>query len=296
MNSIISSSSSLQNLTLSFRAQELDLELYNNHGLLSFVDEREKTKNAFNALIYKNLLLQLTTDLPTANFILLKGLSLLTLLYENQPYRPFTDLDLLVSNEEDRRMIDQYFLKKGYKKLFDRLSPHKTVYSIFDSDNELVIEVHSRLFKHCPYDPEVFFINELKLYTLAPYDQCLFLIYHLVYQHTFLKLMWLNDIYLLFEKYNLDNNVLLKKSVPLGLKKSLLLFFTARKIFYGKESEIRVPIFFRILISKNFLLRPKNHFIRYHLIKIASKKNFLSAIKYYFLWIKNFLTKKKFTR
>lgn len=296
MNLIINFNNNLENIRQTLLGHKLSIELYKNHGLLCFVDQKEKEKNALISLHYQELLTQLREKLPQIKIIILKGLSLVSQLYENQPYRPFTDLDLLIFEKEDRNILDLYLLKNGFSKSTDELSPHKIVYNKMFDHSELVIEVHKELYPHRKWLPETLYLNDLKVYSLAPTDHALFLIFHLVYQHSFLKLMWLNDLYLLFEKYPLDVNQLYLKARDLGLGRSLQLFLAAMKNFYGKNYDRKISRLALLLVNTNFLLDPKKHFIRYLLVKTLSKQDLFSAFRYYFLWFNFFLKKKKFNR
>lgn len=245
-----------------------------SHGLLGLVDAQYRSQIAHVSLYYRELLALLQAHFPNHSIIVLKGLSLTDRLYNQEPMRPLHDCDLLITSADQRREVMDFLIHHRQFRLLppDPLSQYKHVLCLDEGPIDLVVEIHEKIFSHLAQSP----LDD-------PEDELLFLIYHCVTQHTFLRLIWLVDIYLYFKQVPLRMDVLWGKAQELGLERSLGFCLQALNLVFS--TQYKSGWLARVLITKSFLLEPKSSFYHYHAIKWLSKPNLFKAIWYYPKWL-----------
>ena len=135
--------------------------------------------------------------------LLLKGAALLTTLYEDPALRPMDDLDLLV-HEEDLEKAHHLFITAGYPLTGKEYWPWWRKFGGARSylRDDVLVELHWNLGgPDFPLSSAEVFTRTKKIalsgtqaLTLAPEDFLLYHLYHAVYHHAILKLIWLMDI------------------------------------------------------------------------------------------------------
>ena len=248
-------------------------EHYGEHGLEELFSSSKKT--AIKTLLYRDIYQQVTNAF--SDIIVLKGLSLTDSYYDGQPIRPFSDLDLLVQNKKTYEKLRSFLLQQGFIQSLQttKLSSHKNTFVKYSNNIDLVVEVHSKLYGHLD-----FFVNEFSIY-----ENLLYLTYHLAYQHNFLRLIWLSDLYLIYQKETISFAVLKEKASHYKLTNSLKMTTYLLNHYFNANLPITSKWYYRFLFSRSFLRNPKGNLIRYHLIKILSKDRLYDSFKYYFIWI-----------
>lgn len=135
--------------------------------------------------------------------VLLKGAALLTTLYKDPTLRPMDDLDLLV-HEENLEKANHLFITAGYPLTGREYWPWWRKFGGARSylRDGVLVELHWNL--GGPDFPlssaEVFararkiVVSGAQALTLSPEDFLLYHLYHAVYHHAVLKLIWLMDI------------------------------------------------------------------------------------------------------
>jgi hypothetical protein len=135
--------------------------------------------------------------------VLLKGAALLTALYKDPALRPMDDLDLLV-HEEDLAKAHHLFITAGYPLTGKEYWPwwRKFGGARNYSRGSVLVELHWNLGgPDFPLSSAEVFTRTKKIalsgtqaLTLSPEDFLLYHLYHAVYHHAILKLIWLMDI------------------------------------------------------------------------------------------------------
>jgi hypothetical protein len=135
--------------------------------------------------------------------VLLKGAALLTTLYKDPALRPMDDLDLLV-HEEDLATAHHLFINAGYPLTGREYWPWWRKFGGARSylRDGVLVELHwslggpdfplssAEVFAHA----KKIVISGAQALTLSPEDFLLYHLYHAVYHHAVLKLIWLMDI------------------------------------------------------------------------------------------------------
>ncbi|EQC51391.1 nucleotidyltransferase family protein [Bacteriovorax sp. DB6_IX] len=231
---------------------------------------------------------------------LLKGICLVQDIYQDPSQRFLADIDLLLSPEEFVKM-EEILLGLGYSKDIEdkwEANNFKTNFRKNIGPYELVIELHSRLF---------FMQNGVSFkkkrvegyssfYELDREDMLIHLMGHLGYQHTFISIHWLYDIYLFLLKYDQDLDWdYIKKSLE-GLEQlnsariclnSILAVF---KLESKGLSYLRQSLFSKLaglVMNSSFYLSTSDSYIRYYIVKHFTKDSLREALRYDYLWLKN---------
>jgi hypothetical protein len=135
--------------------------------------------------------------------ILLKGAALLAAVYDDPAHRPMSDIDLLI-REEDLERAHHLILKEGYQLIGVEYWPW---WRKFGGERAYLgdvfrIDLHWRLefLGLQPSSGDIFTrtrkatISGAEALILLPEELLLHLIHHMVYQHLYLRLIWLFDI------------------------------------------------------------------------------------------------------
>lgn len=226
---------------------------------------------------------------------ILKGFSLMGDIYPDWGSRFASDIDLLIEAEKISVARD-LFIEEGYKEIQESKWKGNNFKATFTKTLPLLtltIEVHTKLFWHLEnIDLKKDAISEEHSYKrLCKEDQLIHLCGHLGFQHTFIKLFWLFDIKKYVEKYSttLDWDYFWDKSKAMNLRDacSLVLSLVDCKQVPPLSLKIRM---LKALCSEAFLIAPRNHYLRYFLIKVFIKDRLADSLNYlssYFLKIRS---------
>lgn len=230
--------------------------------------------------------------------VLLKGIHLISEnIYPHLGMRFMGDVDILI-NKGDLDLCDFIFKKHGYRDITKgtwEANKFKKVYLKESHGLELVIELHTRLF----YQEERGFKWESKPHPefpdfelLTPEDLFIHLCGHLAYQHTFISLHWLYDIFLVVKHYQIDWEKVELRARQVHVLRSCQLILLLLKNYFGLKDlpDLGIPMplsdFGTKLISKKFLSDPHSFPKRYWLIKHLTKDHMKDALIYDFNWLK----------
>lgn len=168
---------------------------------------------------------------------------------------------------------------------------------------EINIELHTKLFaneKNFIWDYEK--SKHFNFYKLNIEHNFIHLAGHLAFQHTFLKLYWLFDIYFYLKKY--QNAMNWKKvhteSIRLNLNQSVTMCLWAIYKYFNLEFNNEAMSLFQIkkfklwkkILTLNFLIRPQANLFQYILIKHLTKDHLIRGFLYDLRWIHHYLIKK----
>lgn len=217
-----------------------------------------------------------------------KGVALLQSIYPDMGSRFMSDCDLLV-NPQDLEKIKEVLLDNGFtiiksSKWF--ANEFKVEFTKICDSIQINIEVHTKLLYH--HDFQVWNRVELDEYfdTLSREDHFLYLCSHLAFSHTFLKLFWLFDIYLLHcENKNLNYLNLLPRAKELKVINSLrMVSFCLNRFFLTKIEYSFTDFLYDKLFTHKVLWKVRQTGLKYFLIKHLSKDSLLLSFKYDFFW------------
>lgn len=223
--------------------------------------------------------------------VTLKGMSLLDTIYTDLGSRFMSDIDLLLPLDKFEQM-EQILIEDGYgKNSITKWEANyfKGEYSKFIDEEEVCIELHSKLYYHCKNDFEDFSLvtSSIKnIKKLELHEQLIHLCTHAGFQHTFLNLYWLFDIAFLIERErsNIDASKLLKLATKYKVKNSLTMALQIVRDYFGVEfGEFLKP---KAKISADFLWSDNRRSVEYLKVKHLTKDSLLEALKYdinYFL-------------
>jgi hypothetical protein len=229
-------------------------------------------------------------DLP----ILLKGATLIEDIYPELGSRPMCDIDFLIRPEQ-HQCCSEWLLNLGFSQVEIKTWKGDDFKSIFKkkcNGEDIIIEVHTRLFWHTNFDvchnlQQSKYSGFLKL---SLEENIVYLVGHLGFQHTLSKLSWFFDLYYLIDqnKERIDWKRVKKISSQMKLKRSLnLISWILNKYFFSKQL---IPIDYRPsmrvqrIITTEFLWKDVRPKMGYYLIKHLLKDSFIDALKYDFLW------------
>lgn len=174
------------------------------------------------------------------------------------------------------------------------LSPHKSIFTLNHENFPVVVEVHQKLISTEPPDWQwkVAPSESLGIFNLRPEDEFLFLMHHLSYQHTFLKLYWLNDIYLFLNQYGrtMDWEEVFALARLLKRRRSL-------QVVLSLMSKYRSDTWMSSLsdqgllaetmgIDEEFLWQPRKRWILYYWVKHRLKDSFIESLRYDWDWVR----------
>lgn len=203
----------------------------------------------------------------------LKGIYLLNAVYGDLGLRRMSDIDILTDSET---VLAHILEEKGYRKI--DCTEYKTTYSRLVDGNEVAFEIHSRLYDDKTIVPEI----EQKHLTIE--EHFYFLVYHLGYQHTYLRLNWFIDLYMFLSKYNLDINQILKMARERNQEKAFLITLYFYNNFFGTHYPSRKPLL-ADRFDFNFFIEPQKNWMSYQLLKHQTKQSYLDAFKYDLNWL-----------
>lgn len=280
------------------------------HHLLGHVYHRTQQKDYYpywksqltRNFVVKNELEKLSEDIINQKITvcLLKGYSLMGDIYEDWGERFASDVDLLVSRNNLWRLTD-ILQMYGYEKRTEKKwlgNQHKYTFEKRMGESSVVIEVHTQLFWHKTLaSEEGLKESQVKGFkVLNAENQLIHLCGHLAFQHTYLKLFWLMDIYKYVEKFKttIDWNVFWAQARKARLYKSC--FFTLflcqklglniQTIIYRAPKQSKVSIYLlKKLVDYQFLYNPRNYPVRFLLVKNLIKDSFFDNIRYWWAWL-----------
>lgn len=251
--------------------------------------ERAWKQQWFRNKVYQDTLAEIA-PLLGENVVILKGMALLESLYEDSGKRFMSDIDLLVSIDDLDRireiLKDNEFeeLNENKKWLGDNFKSEwtKTIYGV-----EVNIELHTRLFYH---------VSDLKWSTipskivplrlLCVEDMFLHLIGHCAFQHNFLKLYWLFDIYFFQKENQIDWVKLIEKAEKMKIKSSTLAtIWTLNKFFATNiDSDYEPSEKIMKIITSDYLINPNQGGRDYYKLKHYLKDSFFESLRYDLFW------------
>ena len=229
--------------------------------------------------------------------VLLKGISLVHSLYPDFGSRYMSDMDVLIE-KKSLTALERILTNHGYQPVKEskwEANDHKITYEKTSSDANLIIEVHFQLFYHVDHP-----VSDFLPWIHPPYKilnsemNLLHLIGHIAFSHTFIKFLWMIDIYRfisLNEKiinwnyfFELVNKHQLKNSCDMVF--FILDNFFKYQVLDGANALSRFKkTIYRQLITFPFLMANQNFKIQYLLVKHLTKDHPWTAIKYDVCWI-----------
>lgn len=252
---------------------------------------------------YLDLLNEFSKDCPKA--IILKGSHLLLEgIYSFPAHRFMGDVDLLI-REEDQGLWKDYLTSKGFSDITNdskgtwEANNFKRVFLKEDQELEFAIELHTRLF----FQEELNFSWETQDSRLKPFsiltneDLFIHLCGHLAYQHTFISLHWLYDLFKLVQVVDLDFKKIEERAKKAQVLRSCqLVLWCLREYFNGHSlPSLGISPFVRslakIFLTKSYLVDPTNFAFSYMAVKHLSKDHLHQAIIYDLLWFKSRMKK-----
>lgn len=264
-------------------------ECLTNHSLRGYLypDSIDWKKQYFRNTVQLQMISTLADDILLQDkFIVLKGMSFGEYeIYQNWGERHTSDIDLLV---EDIVFFSNRLRQLGFHLVENHKwkgNDFKGVFCKYEAGIEVIIELHSRLFFHTNGTALKFKKINSNFYVFEIEDLLLHLVGHLGFQHTFLKIHWLLDIFLLLEKYQSTINwerffYLLDK---FQLKRSW--HYTVMFLDLVFKNNKPKGFYDRFLVDTKLLLFPEKQFLRYYLLKNSLKDSFYISLKYNLLWL-----------
>lgn len=235
--------------------------------------------------------------------VLLKGAALLLDIYPDLGSRFLSDVDILIDKNNypkwEKNLKDNGFTPLEIPTFFG--NHFKSQWVKLRDEVEINFELHTQLFFHLKDHQSNLIdspINGFKQMTLE--DNFLHLAGHLAFQHTFLKLYWLYDIYFFVEKYNklINWNLVEKKSKEQGLFNSVQMCLWCLNEYFSLDQALQSTFnldkkyWWQQYLTMQFLLYPDQNKIPYYLIKHATKDNLKDSIGYDITWFWHYKLKK----
>ncbi len=239
--------------------------------------------------------------------VILKGLSFLGRIYSNGGERAISDIDLYLSRE-DEIIIKKMLTKNGFIAHSER--------DQWEGDNFkslwftpphwpcATIELHFDLFYHrkqmnIPGVRRFAEFQNIKL--LEENVEMSYLIGHLAFQHTFLKLFWLVDVDRLYriESDQIECAKMLSIAHKWGLFRAHQMVFYVLLTFFKtplrqdlcEAFQLSKPALWKLFLTKKFLLRGRQSGVSYYLLKHMTKDSLLTALVYDLRWIRHMIKK-----
>ncbi len=283
--------------------QETEIDSHHLSGLVYSKFKLIKYKAIWKKQLIQNKLFFKELKILTSIFekegikiSVLKGFSLLDDIYTDWGARSTSDIDILIeqNNFSEAKKIIQ---NNGYREINEYKWKGNCFKVLFEKKISLLtvtIELHHQLFWHNKFinsNPRKS-TSKIEATFLSLEDQLIHLCGHLAFQHNYLKLFWLFDIKYFVEKYQnqISWDLFWKRAEENKLIVScqLTLSLISKKNY--KYSSLKLVLLTR-LCDKNYLLNPRNYFIKYYLIKFLLKDNLIDN----FIYIFNYPIKKKIT-
>jgi hypothetical protein len=243
------------------------------------------------------------------NATILKGSHLLFDLYPDLGSRFLSDIDLLISKED----IEKWKLiltELNYKVIIQKTfhgNNFKEEWCKKIGDVEINIELHTKLFFHLEHESwQVECTPFSNIMKLRNEDFFIHLCGHLAFQHNFLKLYWLFDIYFFYKKYfnQMDWEYIKLKSTRTGLYRSVEMCLWIIKKYFAVTFDENIEKLFEInkkrwwnkLLTLDFLLYPLARKRRYFLLKHATKDQLTAALVYDLTWFFHYKVQKLWSK
>lgn len=240
-----------------------------------FTEMQYLQTNLLNELYLRELLkIQQIAHARGHQCIPVKGAFLLQNLYDDLGMRKMSDVDVLTGQLLPLRDL---FLAEGYQEV-DQTDYKLSVSKMIDG-NEVVFELHSRLYS----DPKI----ELKYdgSGLALQEHFYYLVYHLSYQHTFLRMNWFVDVALFLQRFPHIGLGILELAQVRGHSRAFRLTFQ----FLSRLFNVHGPSVPELPISSwyplSFFLDPKAHPVKYYVLKHMTKDGLVEALGYDLRWL-----------
>lgn len=205
----------------------------------------------------------------------LKGIYLLEHVYVDFGLRKMSDIDLLT---DDVVGLQRLLTQIGYS-IIDQTAYKVTLSKLVDGQ-EVAFELHQRLYRQ--QNIELDQSNGM----LSSKEHLYYLIYHLSYQHTFLRLNWFLDIIYFNEKYSPNISEILSLAKQRGHLRAFKLTFEILNTFFNQNFDIASTLL-PGWVDENFLLDPMKHKMKYYFLKHLAKENIYDALSYNYVWLKN---------
>ena len=287
--------------------QNKHIELFNEHHIEGLFYKKfnyaEGLSQYKKQWIHNQTILQVLDDLNTmllttkTKATLLKGSHLLLDLYTDIGSRFLSDIDLLISPLEIdiwEKILTEYGCTPILEKKF-HANIFKAEWCKKVGEIEINIEIHTKLFFHLKSEKwELLPTPFSNLTKLRDEDLLLHLCGHLAFQHTFLKLYWLFDIYFFYQlKHStIDWDYLKLKSKSHHLYRSIQMCLWILDQYFAIKMEVGVIELFELnkkfwwkkLLTINFLMYPHHYRFQYLLLKHATKNHLSQAFLYDLSW------------
>lgn len=238
--------------------------------------------------------------------VILKGIDLLLNLYDDNGMRFMSDIDLLVE-EKDLPLWEKILSEESFHPL--SVSDfggtiHKKDWRKMSGEVEVNLEIHTRLFYHLDEKNDQWNTGPSRLpglLQLKREDLFVHLAGHLAFQHTFSRLNWTLDLFYFYQKwgdrlnwqhvYRIAQEKKLVRSVQMALWILQTHFSVSLSAEVSRLFDVQKNSWWKKWLTMNFLLFPQKYFIKYVLIKHATKDSFSEALKYDLHWFYRMIKK-----
>jgi len=263
--------------------------LFREFGIETGSGEKAWKQQWFHNTVLQDTLTELALDLGE-DVIVLKGMALLDSIYEDTGKRFMSDIDLLIP-ERDLERISRLFKDRGFSPITEAQwygNDFKTEWTKTVNGIEVNIELHTRLFFHTEdieWSTKEYSISPLRC--LRNEEMVLHLIGHCAFQHNFLKLYWLIDVYLFQREKNIDWARIQVLASEMKLTKSVeSTVYVLNKFFDCKIEGVPIPNIKLVnLLNEELLINPNQIGKSYFKLKHLLKDSVLVSFQYDLLWI-----------
>ncbi len=246
-------------------------------------------------LLNQSYLQEIQSFSPPREATLLKGGHLLSKgIYPHIGERFMGDIDLLIK-KEDLSSWQTFLENHGYKNITKdswEANQFKSMFLKEIDGLELVIELHTRLFFQEGTHFEWNIKKENPYSFLSSEDLFIHLSGHLAYQHTFISLHWLYDLFLLVKHQPLNWDLIFQRAKKAKVYQSChLVLWCLREHFQlddlpKPDFSPMMKIIVKNLLTKKFLCEPTKSTLNYQMVKHITKDQLSDALIYDLLWLK----------
>ncbi len=251
--------------------------------------------------IHNELKLQILQDLSpklrqrNITPILLKGTDLLLRLYKDHGSRFMADIDILLPKEQ-LESLSTLLHNEGFKIIKEQKwygNKHKKTFNKIFLGNEIIIECHTKFLYHTNIWPNTEAspldgFAQLEINTLF-----LYLCGHYAFQHNFLKLYWLFDIYYLAQNFDqqLSSPAIIKLAKKYKLENALIDCCYILKKHFNLSTPLTTstPLPSQLkqkFLTKELLIADKQNSWHYLLRKNLNHDSLIDLLNYNLRWIK----------
>jgi hypothetical protein len=284
--------------------------LFNNSNLPDECQQQYKKQWIHNSIILEEIeKINLVMAAHDIHATLLKGSHLLTEIYKDLGSRFLSDVDLLIDSN-DKNIFEKILLECGYtSRKEDKFHGNhfKSDWFKIEGFVEINIELHTQLFFHLDVENWEYQNSHFSQFKkLKDEDLIIHLCGHLAFQHNFLKLYWLFDLYLILnEKKDKLNWIEIKnKSQEKNLFRSLQMCLWALTQYFGssfdKETqelfELKNIVWWKDYLSMEFLINPLKSKTTYLVVKHATKDQLRTALYYDLTWFYHYKVQKLWSK